>query len=210
MILNPSNILLIDDALSDSESQFTLDLARSHLYDDEHDFYTFYKPHISDGFRIFAQRGSYETNSKNDNPLLNLPNDTPIDRIIGLVLDGLEIDQSAAAVCAFRIMPNRAYQGLHIDSKYSAAFIYYLDREWSIDNGGELICYPGLKVSHDDFNAMLVGQPLDQARFKGVVGQSFAPIYNRLVAFKTGTPHRVVRTENYRGVGRIALAGFLK
>ncbi|OTA21392.1 hypothetical protein Xbed_00621 [Xenorhabdus beddingii] len=204
-------IYIVDDLLEESEANLVFELARAQIYKDYESFFSFFRPSISSGYRIFKQEEPFETHADVNNPLKRIPSGTPIDTIIQNSLKLLHFDLITSNVtCYFVIMTNGSHHSFHIDSSYKAAFIYYLDTEWNPNNGGELIIYPDLNISHDDFRLALMGKKIVQNRFWGVDGLAVAPLFNRLVAFRTGIPHKVSKVEGYSGIGRISLTGFIR
>ncbi|WP_158913278.1 2OG-Fe(II) oxygenase [Caulobacter sp. S45] len=100
----------------------------------------------------------------------------------------------------------------HTDRIYSGAFVYYANMEWRPNWGGELLVGgvvvegPGVSPAH---RRGLFGDEHLQWGDKGGAGVFIAPLPNRLVLIRGGTPHMVKRVEPAAGDRpRVSVAGF--
>lgn len=195
---------VIDNVLSSEQLMEFRELLISHTYKDNLDFYSFYMPDMAANYRIFKNNGSVVSNSKN----LAKSGYSSVSAIVESAREAYGYSTEIPLTCQLTIMPNGSKYNLHIDSSYFGAFIFYFNEEWSIENEGELVCYPHLEVEHEDFLKSNFGSPIRQERFQNNFGLSIAPIHNRLVCIPSGMPHRVTQSQLYKGIGRASLSGF--
>jgi len=200
-------VTFLDDFLPIEHLIEIKELARSVGYEDSKSIFSHFMPDIGSNHRLFKSRLEMVDDHGNPLQLAKLGNKV-VDSIITHARDLLFIPGDHKASVSFSIMPNNSSINLHIDSSYSGAFQLYLTEEWIIENGGELVVYPDLDVEHDDFKAIWRGQPIQQEKFKNIIGHAIAPIDNRLVCIPHGMPHRVENSKLYKGAGRLSLSVF--
>lgn len=150
-----SGLHVIDDVLSSEELQQFKEIVLAHTYTDTLDFFSFFMPDMAPDYRIFKNSKNTLTDSKN----LSESKYESVHNIIETARCVFKYDSGVPTTSQVTIMPNSSEYSLHIDSSYLGAFVYYLNEEWTIENEGELICYPALNTKHEDFINANFGKP---------------------------------------------------
>ena len=109
------------------------------------------------------------------------------------------------------IYPAGSSLAWHTDKHAAGAYVYYPHRAWGVDWGGELHVESAQRSCAKN---VAPGQGISkkealEAVLKNGMGNYFAPLPNRLVFLRGGTPHAIKRVDDAAGDNaRLSIAGF--